>query len=74
MTQTASRLFSGGRLRELRRASDLTAQQLADAADVTIAGLMHYETGRSRPGINRLPLLADALGCPIDDLFVSIPE
>jgi transcriptional regulator with XRE-family HTH domain len=67
------RQFSGHLLRRLRQESDFTAPQLADAAGLGLSGLMHIESGKRKPSVNRLPLLADALGCQIDDLFVS-PE
>ena len=58
------------RIRELRRASDITQAQLAAIlglkSDSTIA---QWEAGRRQPPSTILPTLANAFGCTVDDLY-----
>lgn len=46
-----------------------TMQQLADEVGVTLGAISQYERGLCMPGADKLPELAFALGCTIDDLF-----
>lgn len=44
-------------------------QQLADEVGVTLAAISQYESGLIMPGADKLPKLAHALGCTIDELY-----
>ena len=56
-------------LRRLREARGLTAQALADACGVSRPAVSRMEAGDSRPSIDVLRRLADALGCTTDELL-----
>ena len=57
------------RIHTLRRAHDLTQEELAAQLGVTFQAVSKWETGKAAPDIILLPLLADIFDCPIDDLF-----
>ncbi|MFF3554626.1 helix-turn-helix domain-containing protein [Streptomyces tsukubensis] len=65
----ASRSFDGQRVREVRRAVDLTQSDLAKKVGVSDAAVAGWETGQSAPDGEKLPALAKALGARLDDLF-----
>lgn len=46
-----------------------TKQQLADEIGVTLSAVSQYESGLCMPSADKLPDLAFALNCRIDDLF-----
>lgn len=48
-----------------------TQQQIADELGVTLDTISKYENGRNLPGADKLPALARALGCTIDDLYTD---
>lgn len=54
---------------ELRKAAGLTKTQLAQAMDVDLAAVHRWETGEAMPRADKLPRLADLLGCSIDALY-----
>lgn len=56
------------RLRELRKASNMTMQELADALGVSKALIGMYETGRRNPGYEMEEALADLFNVSIDFL------
>ncbi|MER7043684.1 helix-turn-helix transcriptional regulator [Streptomyces jumonjinensis] len=65
----APRSFDGHRVREVRRAANLTQSALATrmgVADATVAG---WETGQSAPDGEKLPALAAVLQRGLDELF-----
>jgi transcriptional regulator with XRE-family HTH domain len=66
--------FNNELLRELRIDSGKIRQQLADECGVTLKLTQWWENGRTVPEVMRLPLVARAYGCKIDDLFVAVPE
>lgn len=59
----------GARLRQLRREADLTQEQLASAAGVSVDFLSLVERGINAPSFNNLEKLADALGVNARELF-----
>lgn len=61
--------FSPDQLIGMRKRAGLKQQDLADALGVTQAAVSEWERGRSRPEINKLPELAEVLGCNMEDLF-----
>lgn len=54
-------------IKELRKQSRLTQQELADELGVTRATLAHWENGR-RPEEEHLEDIADYFGCEVEDL------
>ncbi|MFJ8935376.1 helix-turn-helix domain-containing protein [Streptomyces sp. NPDC102365] len=69
MSSTASRVFSGARLKAIRKEEGLTGGQLAVRIGVTQAAISGWENGHWLPNIDNLVRLTDALDCRIDDLF-----
>jgi len=59
----------GSRLRELRRARNLTLRQLAESASVSASLISQVETGRVEPSITSLRRIATGLGVPITEFF-----
>lgn len=57
------------RIRELRRAADMTQTQLADNMGVTQNAVSNWETEVCLPRVRQLPELAKLFGCTIDELF-----
>ncbi len=52
-----------------RELAGLSQQQVADALSISQQAYAKYETGESNPRADKLPELAKALNCTIDDLF-----
>lgn len=65
----AARRFDRRRLREVRRARDLTQSDVAKAVGVSDPAVASWETGHSSPDAERLPALAKVLGQDLDHLF-----
>lgn len=57
------------RIKELREARGITQRQLSVSMGVSQGAVSKWEQGLSLPGGERLPELADLLGCSIDALF-----
>lgn len=56
-------------LKILRIKAGLTQQQLADQISVDRTAITHWEAGLFQPRTDRLPNLARALNCKIDEFF-----
>lgn len=63
------RQFDGKRLRAVRRALDIKAEELGAAVGVTGAAVSGWESGNDFPKAERFPAIAAALKQPLDDLF-----
>jgi transcriptional regulator with XRE-family HTH domain len=61
----------GKRLRQLRDVSELTQEQLAEAAKLAAKHLQDIERGRTNPTVATLVGLAKALGVELHVLFVE---
>lgn len=61
------------RIRELRLQAGLEQKELGGAVGVTQSQVSNWELGRRYPPAGKLPLIAQALGCTINDLFAA-PE
>jgi len=59
----------GARLRQLRREANLTQEQLASAAEISVDFLSLVERGINAPSFENLDKLAKALGVPVRELF-----
>ena len=56
-------------IRKYRAAAGLTMAELASKLGVSVATISRWESGEDSPSAPRLPLLADTLGCSIDQLY-----
>lgn len=56
-------------IRAKRKAAGMTLEQLADRLHVTRQAVCRWEVGDALPTADRLPDIAAALGCSIDDLY-----
>ena len=60
------------KLREIRIAMGVSQKRLAEMSGVPQQTISAIETGeRENPGVNTLRILADALGCTIDEMCPS---
>lgn len=59
------------KLKALRKAANLTQQELANRMKVPSAMISHYECGQRQPGLENLNKLIAALGCQPGDLISS---
>lgn len=57
------------KIKVLRKAAGIRQVNLAKILGVGQPSLCAWESGKSQPTTDRLPALAKALGCTIDDLF-----
>ncbi|MCS5497717.1 XRE family transcriptional regulator [Cnuibacter physcomitrellae] len=64
----------GSRIRALRRQRRMTLQQVASAVGISASALSQIERGVSLPSVQRLPLIAQALGARLGELFASEDE
>jgi transcriptional regulator with XRE-family HTH domain len=64
------RVKFGRRLRQLRRYRDLTQEQFAEVADISVDFVSNIERGISAPSFETLERLAEALGVAVADLFL----
>lgn len=56
-------------IKKLRLAANLSQVSLANKSGVTQGALSQWERGESLPASDKLPKLAKALNCTIDDLY-----
>lgn len=66
-----SKLF-GERFRELRRLKGLTQEDVANRTGLAVSTISRLERGAFTIGVNKLPLLADALGVPVRNLYKEL--
>jgi transcriptional regulator with XRE-family HTH domain len=69
-----ARQFSGRLLRAIRAQRQLSREQLAVRAGISVSAETRYEQGGAVPGVNAAAALAEALGIEISDLLDSAPE
>ena len=63
----------GKNIRTLRTRRGLSQDQLAEALHVTRQTVSNYETGRSRPDVEMLTALAEALGADVTEVLYGPP-
>lgn len=56
-------------LEQLRKKAGLTQEQLSKLIGVNQTAISQWEKGRTCPTSDKLPELAKALGCSIEELF-----
>ena len=57
------------KIKELRIGKGMTQEELAKKMEVERSTVAKWETGVAFPPGNKLPKLAEVLGCTIDDLY-----
>lgn len=57
------------RIRDLRTARGMTLMELAAAVGVTHVSVLQWERPGCYPNAAKLPAIAAALGCTVDELF-----
>lgn len=62
------------KLQELREAAGLSKSEVARRLSVDLSTVCHWERGAAVPRTDKLPALADMLGCSIDNLFGREPQ
>lgn len=62
------------RIKELREAANLQQKQVAVHMGVLQTAVSNWENEVALPKARQLPLLAQVLGCSIDDLFVPLED
>lgn len=58
-------------LHTLRTNLGITQEQLAAILNVKQCSVANWEAGKRYPTADKLPALANALGCTIDDLYTA---
>lgn len=69
MAKKRTRTFDHAKLANLRNEKGLTQAQLGEKCGADKTVISHWENGASAPRADTLPLVADALGVSIDDLY-----
>ena len=64
----------GAQVRRMRRQHDITAVELAEAANISTGMLSKIENGQISPSLGTLQALAAALNVPISNLFGAFEE
>lgn len=60
------------RIRELRQTANMTQRELATQIGYkTESAIAMWESGERKPPSDLLPLLANVLGCTVDELFTK---
>lgn len=62
------------KIKVLREEKGLTQTYLAEKLGVAQASVCQWELGITRPGVDKLPKLAQLLGCTIDELYDTTNE
>lgn len=57
------------RIRELRTARGITQTELARALGIDKASVCMWESGKSIPTADKLPVIAVVLGCEVGELY-----
>lgn len=59
----------GANIRQLRKAREISQEQLAEAVGVTVQAVSKWETQQSLPDIGIVPEIAEFFGVTLDELF-----
>lgn len=66
--------FSPQKLKQVRRASGVSREQLARACDLSFYTITDWEQGKTTPRLNNLDAAAAALGVRVTDFFEDAPD
>ncbi|MFB7111743.1 helix-turn-helix transcriptional regulator [Streptomyces sp. NPDC056291] len=72
MSHVPSRTFSGERFRVLRKSAGYTETSLSAVIGINRVTINAWARGVVSPSLKSVLVLADVLGCRIDDLFVEV--
>ena len=61
----------GAKIKEYRKKENITQEQLAEMADISLSHMSNVETASVSVSLPALKLIADALGVTIDELLVD---
>ena len=64
----------GKRIRAIREQKGMTCTALAEQVGISAQGMWNLESGNNGRTLDKLPKIAKALGCRIDDLFPEMDE
>ena len=56
-------------IKELREKAGVSQQELSEKLSVDRSAVAKWETGKANPTADKLPEIAKALNCKIEDLF-----
>lgn len=59
----------GERIKQLRKQNNLTLRELSQKADISVSFLSDIENGRSKPSLEKLKYISEALGTTISYLL-----
>lgn len=71
MCPAPSRTFSGARFKELRKERGIKGSTISRRTGIPEATLSTWTVGRCNPRLDKLILVADVLGCSLDDFLVD---
>lgn len=60
------------RIRDMRKAAGMSMKELGKKVGVSESAIGYYETGKRKPSIEMLLMLAEALGCQMADLVSDV--
>jgi DNA-binding XRE family transcriptional regulator len=60
-------------MKRIRRELGMTQQALADRLHVSRTAVLNWERRGNQPSAPVLPLLAQVIGCKIEDLYDTLP-
>ena len=63
----------GNNIRRLRKSQNLTQEQLAEKADISVPYMTQIELGQKQPTLETVEAIANALKIPFDGLFRTEP-
>lgn len=64
----------GKRIKQIREKKNMSCTALAEEVGITPQGMWSLENGNNGRTLDKLPRIAKALGCRIDDLFPEMDE
>ena len=67
------KVLLGRRIRELRKAKNLTQEDLAEKVGIGTPNISYFETGKFSPAVETLQKIAEALEVEIYELYMFTP-
>lgn len=68
------KVLLGQKIREIRKARNLTQEQLAEKIDIGTPNISYFETGKFSPSIETLEKIAKALNVEVYELYMFQPQ
>ena len=69
MSLRVRKVIIAQKIKEFRQKNNLTQRQFGDLLGITAQCVSKWEREKCCPDITLLPILADTMGCRIDDFF-----